>query len=330
MSSLATRRRLTLTVVASLMTVTLAACASPAQTREDPASPSSAPASTTATEPSAASTSTPAPPASSSPAESIPAVEEPTPVSGVGMAEHVHNLAYDGGRLLIGTHQGLWAQASGQEPDQVSRDSFDVMGFTRADDRWLASGHPGPGMDAPADLGLLQSTDQGRTWDEVSLGGEVDFHRLVTSRAVVVGVNAHDGRLLRSDDGGQSWADLGTPGLYDVVIGPADPSLLVGTTPDGPVRSTDGGASFTPVSEAPLLALLAWSGGTIYGIDVDGTVYASTDAGATWGRRGAVSQQPAALAADGDRIAALVGNRIMESSDGGATFSPRIVDIPGH
>jgi hypothetical protein len=43
-----------------------------------------------------------------------------------------------------------------------------------------------------------------------------------------------------------------------------------------------------------------------------------------------VSQQPAALAADGDRIAALVGNRIMESSDGGATFSPRIVDIPGH
>ena len=34
-----------------------------------------------------------------------------------------------------------------------------LMGFAPAADRWLASGHPGPGMDAPADLGLLASAD---------------------------------------------------------------------------------------------------------------------------------------------------------------------------
>jgi photosystem II stability/assembly factor-like uncharacterized protein len=252
------------------------------------------------------------------------------PVSAAGMAEHVHNLSYDGTALLIGTHQGLWSQEPGASPQQISHDSFDVMGFTRDGDRWLASGHPGPGMDAPADLGLLKSTDQGRTWNEVSLGGEVDFHRLVTSGTAVAGINAHDGRLLRSEDAGATWVDLGAPGLYDLAIHPADSSTLVGTTPDGPVRSTDGGVAFTPVANAPLLALLAWTAGTLYGIDVDGAVYASTDDGATWERRGEVSRQPAALAADGDRVAALVGNRIVESTDGGTTFNPRIVDIPGH
>lgn len=329
MPALSARRCVALTAVASLMTVTLAACASPAPTASDATSPS-APSANSSSAPPPDSTSTPAQTASPSLAESGQALGSLPPVSGADMAEHVHNLAYDGERLLIGTHRGLWAQASGQVPDQVSRDSFDVMGFSRADDRWLASGHPGPGMNAAADLGLLQSTDQGRTWDEESLGGEVDFHRLVTSGAVVVGVNAHDGRLLRSDDDGQTWTGLGTSGLYDIVISPTEPSLLVGTTPDGPVRSTDGGATFAPVPEAPLLALLVWTGGKLYGIDVEGSVYASTDNGATWDRRGAVSQQPAALAADGDRVAALVGNRVVESIDGGARFHPRIVDLPGH
>jgi hypothetical protein len=319
-----------LTAMASLVAVTLAACAGPAQTAEEPPSQSSVPAPAPTTGPTTPSPTTPASTAAPSAAESSGSVEELKPVSGDGMAEHVHNLAYDGSTLLIGTHQGLWAQEPGQEPVQISRDPFDVMGFTRGDGRWLASGHPGPGMDAPADLGLLQSTDQGRTWDEVSLGGEVDFHRLVTSGPVVVGVNAHDGRVLRSDDSGATWAALGAPGIYDLAMNPDDPSILVGTTPDGPVRSIDGGSAFEPVADAPLLALLAWTGSTLYGIDVDGSVFASTDDGATWERRGAVSKQPAALAADGDRIAALVGNRIVESSDGGADFSPRIVDIPGH
>lgn len=327
MSVLATRRsRLSLTAVASLMTVTLTACASPAQTTADPAP---APSSAAPTDSSAGPTpaAAPNPPTAAGPSM---AAEAADPVSGAGMAEHIHNVAYDGAMLLIGTHEGLWAQQPGQEPAQVSRDSFDVMGLTLADDRWLASGHPGPGMDAPADLGLLESIDQGRTWEEVSLGGRVDFHRLVTSGTVVVGVNAHDGRLLRSEDGGKTWADLGTPGLYDVVISPTDPALLVGTTPDGPVRSTDGGATFTPAPGAPLLALLAWTGDVLYSIDVDGAVHASTDDGATWESRGAVSEQPAALAAVDDRVAALVGNGIVESSDGGVTFSPRITDIAGH
>lgn len=246
------------------------------------------------------------------------------------MAGHIHNLGYSGRQLLIGTHEGLWGQDPGAQPTQLSDDPFDVMGFTSANDRWLASGHPGAGMDAPSDLGLLQSTDQGRTWTEVSLGGEVDFHRLVTSGTVVVGVNAHDGRLLRSDDNGETWTDLGVPGLYDLAISPTDPAVIVGTTENGPVRSVDSGATFEPLAGAPLLALLAWSGDTLIGADVDGLIHTSADDGGTWTQSGSLPGQPLAFAATGSTVAALVGDTVLESVDGGDSFAPRITELGGH
>lgn len=246
------------------------------------------------------------------------------------MAGHVHTLAYEGETLLIGTHEGLWAQAPGSDPAPRSTDPFDVMGFALAGDRMLASGHPGPGMDAPADLSLLASDDRGVTWSEVSLGGEVDFHRLTASGDVVLGINARDGRLLRSADRGLTWTDLGTPGLFDLAVAPTDPAVVVATRETGPVRSTDGGVSFAAIDAAPLLALLAWTDTTLYGIAPDGRVHASSDAGMTWSARGTVGELPIAVASDGPRMAALVGNDILESPDGGTTFSPRLEDLAGH
>lgn len=259
-----------------------------------------------------------------------PTVASAGPVSGADVTGHIHNLAYNGGQLLMGTHEGLWGQDPGALPSQVAQDAFDVMGLTRAGDSWLASGHPGPGMDAPSNLGLLRSTDNGRTWREVSLGGEVDFHRLVTSDQVVAGLNAHDGRLLRSDDGGSTWTDLGVPALYDLAISPTDPSTMVGTTENGPVRSADAGVTFAPLAGVPLLALLAWSEDTLYGADVDGRIHASTDGGQTWRPRGSLPAQPMALAAAGATLAALVGDVILESVDGGESFTPRITDLGSH
>jgi hypothetical protein len=306
-------------------TVTLAACGTTVGTAEE-----SAPSPVTSTPATGSPAAAPAEP-SPSPSTAPAATAEPTqPVSGADMAGHIHNLTYDGRQLLIGTHEGLWAQDPGATPAQVSVEAFDVMGFTPAADRWLASGHPGAGMDAPADLGLLESTDQGRTWSEVSLGGEVDFHRLVTSGDVVVGLNAHDGRLLRSDDGGAAWADLGVPELYDLAISPTDPSVIVGTTENGPVRSTDSGATFQPITGAPLLALLAWTGETLYGAHVDGQVSVSRDDGATWSPMGSLPAQPAALAATATTVSALVGDTVLESVDGARSFAPRITDLAGH
>jgi len=243
---------------------------------------------------------------------------------------HVHNLTLDGDRLLIGTHEGLWAQRPGQPAEQVSQKAFDVMGFAQVAGTMYASGHPGDGQDAPPDLGLQTSTDAGTTWSTVSLEGQVDFHRLRAGGTVVQGLSAHDGKFLRSTDSGATWTDLGTPPLFDFALDPADPDHLIGTQESGPVRSDDGGQTLTPIAGAPLLAFLAWTGTTIYAIAADGTLQTSTDNGTTWTQVAQLDGQPQALAAAGNHVVALTGTTIWDSADAGKTFTPRITGIADH
>jgi len=243
---------------------------------------------------------------------------------------HVHNLTLDGDQLLLGTHEGLWQQSPGQPARLLSDPPFDVMGFALSGQQMLTSGHPGQGQDLPADLGLRQSTDGGTTWTGVSLEGQVDFHRLRAAGVVVLGLSAHDGRLLRSTDRGRTWADLGTPPLFDLALDPADTDHVVGTTEQGPVISTDGGVTFAPITGAPLLALLAWAPKALYGVAPDGVLHTSIDGGSTWQVTGSVPGQPAALTADAGRVVVLAGDTIVESTDGGVSFTPRITEIAGH
>ena len=252
------------------------------------------------------------------------------PVAADASWAHVHNLTLDGDRLLIGTHEGLWAQLPGQPAEQVSDQAFDVMGFAATGDTMYASGHPGQGQDAPADLGLQTSTDAGRTWSTVSLEGEVDFHRLRADATVVQGLSAHDGRFLRSTDAGKTWTDFGSPPLFDFALDPTDPEHLLGTQESGPVRSTNAGATFEPIPNVPLLVFLAWTDTTLYAIAADGTVQASADSGDTWTQRGQLDGQPQALAAGGDHVVALAGTTIWESTDGARTFTPRVTGIADH
>lgn len=285
------------------------------------------------TAPTSATSSAPAPAASST-AASGSAAPSGAPVAavdvkGAGWA-HVHNLAYVGdGNLLLGTHEGLYQQAPGQQPALLSETPFDVMGLAYDGTRWLASGHPGKDEDLPADLGLRTSPD-GRTWTTVSLLGEVDFHRLTAAGSTILGVSAHDGALLRSTDTGSTFARLDNPGIFDVALDPSDPTTALATTQAGPVISRDSASTWAPASGAPLLAFLAWTSSAVYGIAPDGTVHRSTDSGATWGQRGSTGGQPAAAAADGDRIAVLVDGTVLESTDGGTTFTPRLTGIGGH
>lgn len=268
------------------------------------------------------------------PGSTVPAAAAATAVAGqavdvTGAAwEHVHNIAFDGDALLLGTHQGLYRQEPGRQPALLSEAPFDVMGLTYDGERWLASGHPAAGEELPADLGLRSSPD-GRTWGSVSLTGEVDFHRLAAAGTTVLGVAAHGGTLLRSGDSGRSWITLQNPGVFDIAIDPADASRVIATTQTGPALSQDGGSSWTPLAGAPLVAFISWTPSGLLALSPDGTVVASADSGATWQTRGSVGGQPAALAASGVKIAALVGDRVLQSDDGGRTFVARISGL-GH
>ena len=251
-------------------------------------------------------------------------------VDGGTLPAHVHNLAYNGDTLLFGTHEGLWEQAPGQAPKAVSQEAFDVMGFTQNGDRWLASGHPAAGSTAPGALGLLESIDEGVTWSPVALSGEVDFHRLVAAGDQLFGINSADNALLRSDDGGRSWTSAGAVPLFDLAVAPDNPDTLMGTTADGPVISTDAGTTFEAAPAPALIAFLAWTPRALVGVAADGQVLESTDRGANWQAKGQVAGPPAAVAADGSRVAVLSGGVVYESSDNGATFTQRVTGITGH
>ncbi|MDD2818146.1 MAG: hypothetical protein PHN51_05055 [Candidatus Nanopelagicales bacterium] len=282
----------------------------------------------------AACSSTTAGPTPQAPASAPANIEQPDSgpsqaaedtISTASLTGHVHNLLLDRDSIYLGTHDGLWSQKPGQQPERVTAEVFDVMGLARTGTTWLASGHPGPDMQAPSDLGLGLSTDGGRTWKMDSLRGQVDFHRLVADGSIVMGIASADGVLWRTEDLGRTWKQLGTPPLFDLAMAPGNTSIVIGTTQQGLIRSTNGGASFTSQpAEAPLLALLSATDSGIYGAGTDGNIYFSADDGLTWTPRGNLAAQPTALASLNEKVVALVGDVVVESNDGGRTFVDRL------
>lgn len=243
---------------------------------------------------------------------------------------HVHNLSLVGDVVYIGSHNGFWKQEVNQEPILVSQPAFDVMGLTGSIDRWLASGHPGPEMGGPPSLGLIESADGGVTWKSVSLLGEVDFHRISAVGDLLLGLAAHSGSLLRSNDGGRTWSDLGTPLIFDFAINPADPSVVFATSEDGTLRSEDGGETFAPVTTPELLAFLAWGDKGLYAASTQGQILFTEDLGANWDARGSLGASPGALATDSNNVVVFVEDSIWGSTDEGLTFVKRVAGSGQH
>jgi hypothetical protein len=237
---------------------------------------------------------------------------------------HVHGLAVDprDGQLLAGTHFGAFRVGEDGAVEQFGP-TQDFMGFSVAGPgHYLASGHPGAGQSGPGNLGLIQSTDGGESWETVSLEGKADFHTLEARHGRVYGHSG--GQLLVSEDG-KTWdARAGIP-LADLAVSPEDPDTILVTTQQGLGLSTDGGGTFQGLPDTPVLVLVTWTEeGTLVGVDPNGGVHVSEDGGTTWAERGSAGGQPAALTATEDHIfVATVEGDILESDDGGATFRTR-------
>lgn len=246
---------------------------------------------------------------------------------------HVHGLGVDpaDGILYAATHFGLFALPENGTATRIAERFQDTMGFTVVGpNTFLGSGHPDPEKDPdlPPRLGLIRSTDAARTWQPVSLSGEVDFHALHSAHGNIYGWDSGTGRLMVSADDGQTWDTRSTLGLRDFAVSPTDPQLLLATTEQGLARSADGGRTFTAVAGAPVLAVLTWQrADRLYGVDPSGQVHTSADGGRTWGARGALGGAPEALAAHGDELyAAATGRGILASADGGRSWSVRYRD----
>jgi photosystem II stability/assembly factor-like uncharacterized protein len=200
------------------------------------------------------------------------------------------------------------------------------MGFTVVGpDHFFGSGHPAPGEDRPPNLGLIESTDGGESWEEVSLAGEADFHVLRYAHDRIYAYNGLSGELMLSDDDGETWTTRRPPAaVIDLAVDPDDPRRIVAATERGLGLTEDDGRRWRGLSRE--VGLVAWpEAERLFLVDAGGRVHVSADVGESWSKVGELGGQPAALVAESARTlyAALPDGTVLESTDGGASWGVR-------
>ena len=170
---------------------------------------------------------------------------------------HVHGLSYsaDGKQLLIPSHHGLavfedgrWSKAAGP--------THDYMGYSATRDALYSSGHPAPGSGLTNPFGLIKSRDGGKTWQQLGLTGESDFHTLATSYATnAVYVLNHQPNSRMSQAGiyytlndGLKWTRAAAKGLgsklNSLAVHPTDAKVVAAGMDDGLYLSRNSAESF--------------------------------------------------------------------------------------
>lgn len=170
---------------------------------------------------------------------------------------HVHGLSYsaDGKQLLIPSHHGLavfeeghWSKAAGP--------THDYMGFSATRGALYSSGHPAPGSGLTNPFGLIKSRDGGKTWQQLGLMGESDFHTLATSYETnAVYVFNHQPNTRMSQAGiyytltdGLKWQRAAAQGLgpklNSLAVHPTDAAVVAAGTDDGLYLSRNSAGRF--------------------------------------------------------------------------------------
>lgn len=239
---------------------------------------------------------------------------------------HVHGIAPGpAGGALIATHDGLYrVNRKAGSPELVGDNRHDLMGFTQAGrNRYVASGHPDPrDTRLPPNLGVVESHDQGRTWNGIAFYGEGDFHVLEAQGKYVYGYDGQSG-LLRSTSGGRRWREHVPPDeIISLAISPRSPKQLIAASPSGLSTSTTGGARWRQL-RPDIAGMLTWPApDRLFLVDPAGTVHLSRNGGRAWEQVGRLGGSPTAFEAVGaDLYAGLQDGSVRRSTDAGATWS---------
>lgn len=222
---------------------------------------------------------------------------EPSFTVGDPVVSHVHGLGVNPAdeALYIATHHGTFRLGSDKKVERVGESYLDTMGFTVAGaDRFLGSGHPdaeGFRRGQPPRLGLIESTDAGKTWRSLSLSGEVDFHGLAFAHGQVYGWDSASGRFMVSSDT-KSWDTRSALPLTNFAVDPADEAHLLGSGPRGLLESSDGGRTWAAMP-GPQLVVFSWTAAAgLVGVTEAGAVHHSPDGGANWAPAGQLPGSP--------------------------------------
>lgn len=177
--------------------------------------------------------------------------------------EHLHGLTYSkDSTIYIGTHEGMISSKDqGNTWSTVSSYDFDFMGFHMlSNGDMLSSGHPGPNTDLPNPLGVMKSSDNGETWDSLSLLGKIDFHIMTSNYdnpSIIFALNQmgegeYGAGIFKSTDGGKNWEKIEPKGLpadlhkvYSLIALPDHENTLLAGTEEGVMHSDDGGKTWS-------------------------------------------------------------------------------------
>ncbi|PAE36664.1 F510_1955 family glycosylhydrolase [Bacillus sp. 7884-1] len=183
--------------------------------------------------------------------------------------EHIHGLGYAGNNneLYLATHDGL-VRYSDNEWYAITKNKHDYMGFQAVDTGFYSSGHPEPGSDLKNPLGLVKSTDEGKSFEKLAFYGETDFHYMAA------GFNSHtiyainetpnsqlETGLYYSKDEGKTWKQSKMQGFSASSIGniathPTESNLIGISTDKGLYLSDNNGDQFKVVAqEVPVTTL---------------------------------------------------------------------------
>lgn len=219
------------------------------------------------------------------------------------------------GQVTIGTDDGVWRSDD-------TGDSWRRLGAPRPELAvWSLARHPRDPNTIFAGYepcAVYRSTDDGSTWQNLPIGvtfPAVSDHPEIPKRVISIALDPANpdeiyaslevGGLLRSLDGGQSWAnvidglyiDEGSVDIHSVVVNPKRPGQLTVATRFGTFRSADRGLHWhdlkaprlRPIgSYCRVLAYAPGEGDTLYlaaSNDFDGdrgALFVSRNDGATW------------------------------------------------
>lgn len=249
---------------------------------------------------------------------------------------HYHGIAFDrsgAARLLLASHHGLFAVTADGVATRVSP-VFDYMGFSPDpldQMSYYASGHPAGGGNA----GFLKTSDGGVSWKQLSPGadGPVDFHQMDVSPSDPNTIYGSFGKLQVSRDGGRTWAVAGTPptGLIAIAASSLEAERVYAATKHGLLFSADAGASWQPLEfegEVVSTVKVGQDGALFVFVLGRGLMKAHESKPNVWttlsnGFAEAIPLHIAIDPANSNHLAlTTLENGVLESIDGGATWSP--------
>jgi hypothetical protein len=176
--------------------------------------------------------------------------------------------------------------------------------------------------------GVYWSTDDGVSWDHDQLTR--DGHTGLGASVVGVGVTpagTYYANSFRSTNGGASWFEMSVFGRSFAFL--ADGTSLAGTL-DGVHRSTNEGASWTPINAGIEDESISWlvvdDADAIYAATFDNGIFRSTNGGATWVPINAglpsLAIRGLTRTAAGDLVVGTAEDGVYTSSDGGDSWDP--------